>query len=244
MAFPPPAPRMRPRHRALRLGFSLVELLTVIAIAGILAAIIVPVVGMARDSTRAVQCLGNLRQLQLANITYAAEHRGGYVPILFIDSENAGRRTFWYQNTGFLDYLPKDRTAGTTNVHKLSDTMQCPTARNIGNTLDFTYGANAHGRGGEWVAGLVRQIMAAEIQRPAQTMAFADGLDWQLYADGADGYEKEMELRSNSSSHIVAYRHGGQANLVYFDGHAVRLPVDAFINNDDGSVARLWINRE
>lgn len=235
---------MRSPHPASRAtGFTLVELLTVIAILGVLTVITIPVVGKVRESSRAVQCLGNLRQLQLANLTYAAERRG-YVPILLIDSENAGRRTLWYQNTDFLAHLPTVRTSSSVNPLKLDESMQCPTARALANPKDFTYGTNAHGRGGEWTAGLVRQVTKADVQRPARTLAFADGLDWQLYADGAVGYSGDLETLTSSSSHLVAYRHGDRANVVYFDGHTARLSPSALAAGADGRVAELWINRD
>lgn len=47
-------------------GFSLVELLAVIAIVGVLAALLLPVVQAAREAARRSQCLSNQRQIVLA----------------------------------------------------------------------------------------------------------------------------------------------------------------------------------
>jgi prepilin-type N-terminal cleavage/methylation domain-containing protein len=46
-------------------GFSLVELLVVIAVIGILVALLLPVLGMARESARSTECQGNLKQIGL-----------------------------------------------------------------------------------------------------------------------------------------------------------------------------------
>lgn len=232
-----------PACRSSSSAFTLIELLTVVAIVGVLGAIILAATGDVRESARSTQCLSNLRHIQLANIAYSYEHQGGYVPILAIDKENANLRSFWYQNTAFLDHLVKESANSTTNPAKLAETLQCPTARALGNKLDYTYGTNAHGRGGEWVAGLVRQIRTSDLPNPSVTMAFADGLDWQLFSDGATGYAKEWETRTGPSTHIVAYRHSGQANLVYFDGRASRLGPEGFSSNPAGGVAKLWPNR-
>ena len=56
-------------------GFSLIELLTVIAILGILAAIIIPTVGKARETAQRAVDANNLRELGKAALIYAADNR-------------------------------------------------------------------------------------------------------------------------------------------------------------------------
>lgn len=60
-------------HRKSR-AFTLIELLTVIAIIGILASILIPVVGRVREAAKVAKCKSNLRQLGLGVHLYAADH--------------------------------------------------------------------------------------------------------------------------------------------------------------------------
>lgn len=62
-----------PRRNAA--GFTLIELLTVIAILGILAAIIIPTVGKARETAQRAVDANNLRELGKAAMIYAADNR-------------------------------------------------------------------------------------------------------------------------------------------------------------------------
>ncbi|MEM1186837.1 MAG: DUF1559 domain-containing protein [Planctomycetota bacterium] len=74
-----------PRGACARRAFTLVELLVVVAIIGVLTALLLPAVQAARESARRTQCQNHLRQLGLAIVAFESQH--GALPIGCVDCQ-------------------------------------------------------------------------------------------------------------------------------------------------------------
>lgn len=71
-------------------GFTLVELLTVIAIIAVLGAILFPVFARARDQARKANCQSNLKQLGLALMMYSQDYDERMVPVAVDEGPGGG----------------------------------------------------------------------------------------------------------------------------------------------------------
>jgi prepilin-type N-terminal cleavage/methylation domain-containing protein len=87
--------KQRPNCRS---AFTLVELLVVIAIIGVLVALMLPAVQMARESARKTKCANNLKQLGLGMQMYLINHKSfppGYTSIVMPDHDDGGPGWAW-----------------------------------------------------------------------------------------------------------------------------------------------------
>lgn len=159
-----------------RRGFSLVELLVVIAVVAILAALLLPVLGRAKDRSQTVSCANNARQLTCACHLYVTENSDKFCDTATVEGDNVRRRA-WF------DLL--------FNYGVTTNALLCPAFRLRPGFVsagvypsapaDFAfvnYGFNFEMGGfdwpGIWPESMFSPAHLSAIRNPAQTVLLAD----------------------------------------------------------------------
>jgi prepilin-type N-terminal cleavage/methylation domain-containing protein/prepilin-type processing-associated H-X9-DG protein len=223
-------------------GFTLIELLTVIAIIGVLAGLLVPVLGRVRSSAQDATCRSNLRQLGLAVQLYGTE--SGYYPAAI--SRGVAPREGGAPNgqrwTLFLrPYMGVNSAVAGDDTN--SALIVCPAAavKGVGGQVSG-YSANPGlmpDLSTSPALGAVRYNIVARpsqviligdaIQRDPQgshanfwgvaDMTGADNLSWGSPGQGSVPIQIGSDADGINEAQF-RYRHGGRANVVFVDGHA------------------------
>mgnify|MGYP001286519576 CR=1 FL=1 len=230
--------RLAPGRNPRRSAFTLIELLTVIAIIGILAAILVPTVGKVRATAQKSACMSNLRQVGIALLAFAMDNKAGGLPGYYkikdgggegyqvIYSSGAAGPKYWIEGglptrslAGQLSpYLSK--TSGNGGERKAS-IMVCPANQNAVATFGdanpgASYGVSVKVRTtrGELKAPISRSwntpsLRLGDIADPRTAVAVFD----------TDNEFAALVGGSQSSEFAATAAHVTTRNVLYFDGH-------------------------
>lgn len=208
-------------------GFTLVELLVVITIIIVLAALGFVGLKRARLSADRTVSLRNIGQLQFANTTYAADNNGDYLKVYEFDDKGSSY-VAWCDNSDFLSILKGDSVVSAGGqidkshppsvLDPLAYRSKAKWYDRFAASYGYTY-EGALGKSSAWGSPNAENLYKMhQVTQPARTAAFITATDWIAKYSGRFKWQGSAAVEGYENGKI-AYRYGGKALVAYFDGH-------------------------
>jgi prepilin-type N-terminal cleavage/methylation domain-containing protein/prepilin-type processing-associated H-X9-DG protein len=217
-----------------RKGFTLIELLVVIAIIALLMAILMPVLGKAKDQARTIVCRSNLKQYGIGMRMYLDDNMSS-----FPDSRT------WLKSAGHAYARKGDEPDGVFWPYlKALDVHMCPRFSSLVKDTTWSdtavsYVMNSYvGRDGtiwsSWLGSNVTGVKKeTEVYSPSKVIVFTEENTWTIEGYSNYPFNDTHFTVGNWSRQIDNYAtfHNapgdidkGGTNIVFVDGHVEILP--------------------
>lgn len=212
-------------RRKIVFAFTVIELLVVVAIISILAAMLLPALRLARESARAIVCMNNLKQVGASLILYANDY-GGWTPDVYNGTLP------WTTVLTTNRYVPVS-PAGTSSI------LVCPSQR----PKVYASGAfaNSFTYGMRWLGNDRYNIGSATVNNagdnngvpgagyppvnlgpPSEFLMVGDSI-FNLGGDPGDRFQRYFFLNDRADASNVHLRHSKRGNFLFGDGHVASL---------------------
>jgi len=135
-------------------GFTMVELMVVIAIMGILIALLVGGIGPAINMAQNVECQNNLTNIAKAVIAYTTDYKGAIPPTMY----TGGSGLYWCNFLVRGGYLSADDTKAydVNTPSPRNSVLRCPAEMNVLVTVSDTISMPATNSGDDKAQGIAR----------------------------------------------------------------------------------------
>jgi prepilin-type N-terminal cleavage/methylation domain-containing protein/prepilin-type processing-associated H-X9-DG protein len=214
----------RPGVAGLAHGFTLVELLVVVAVIAVLAGLLLPALGRAKESAWNSRCAGNLRQFGLAGQMYWDDHRGE--AFRWRSFATNGGQVYWF---GWLESGREgerrfDPSPGALHGY-LGRGVEVCAAFNYGKRhikLKATGASYGYGYNLELSAASDRSpVNVARAARPTELVFLADAAQVNTFQPPASPQNPMLEefYYVSVTEPTAHFRHRERANAVFCDGH-------------------------